>query len=252
MTTRRLLPKILLVGEYELNKQTFTIKHANQRKDSSGRKRRIEYFCDVCSKRFETRLVVEITKTHPWLCRSCRNKEEWKTPEYRVSHKVSDATRKLRSQNMSIQSKRMWLNEDYRLKITKSLRERNPLWFSKSRKSMKKSVVIFHWKSQEELICTGSYEISFVNWANANQIEFEWQIPHKMPDGRTYIIDALIKSGEFSNQWIEIKGWMSDIGREKWEWFHALYPQTSQLWNQQKLTELGILDENHPKKKRWC
>jgi hypothetical protein len=117
----------------------------------------------------------------------------------------------------------------------------HPDVYSRNRKSLKLSKVLYHWKTNSPLVCTASYEIAFVNWCNLNQIDFDWQIPHPMPDGRIYIVDAYIKSGEFANIWIEIKGYMSKIGREKWTWFHSQYLNTSQLWDKNKLETLGIL-----------
>lgn len=111
----------------------------------------------------------------------------------------------------------------------------------KNNRSRKKTVIILHWKTKKELVCTASYELAFVSWCNVNQIDFDWQIKHLMPDGRVYFVDAYIKSGEFKNTWIEIKGWFPPNRREKWEWFNTLYPNNSQLWNFKKLKELKIL-----------
>lgn len=111
--------------------------------------------------------------------------------------------------------------------------------FMKAQRSRSTRVVYFHWKTQQELITIGSYERAFIQWCNANQIDFDWQIPHKMPNGRVYIIDAFIKSGEFANTWIEIKGWLTETGKRKWEWFHS-ENLNSQLWTLDVLKQLGI------------
>jgi hypothetical protein len=121
-----------------------------------------------------------------------------------------------------------------------------PEIFHKSRKWRTKTALIRHWKTGKELICTASYEVAFVNWANFNQIDFDWQIPITTqlltPSGRKsiYFVDVFIKDGEFANTWIEIKGWFSPIGKRKWEWFHETYPN-SQLWTYDRLVALGIL-----------
>lgn len=112
---------------------------------------------------------------------------------------------------------------------------------SKINRKRRFSYVLCHWKTQEELICVGSYEKAFIEWCNANQIDFDWQIAHKMPDGRVYIIDAYIKSGEFANTWVEIKGYMTERSRQKWEWFHANHPNDSQLWNRQNLKKMRLI-----------
>lgn len=118
---------------------------------------------------------------------------------------------------------------------------------SKGVKTRKKSQILIHWKTSEELVCTASYEIAFVNWCNENQIDFDWQVRIQTslltPKGKKsfYFIDAFIKSGEFKNTWVEIKGRLFGIGKQKWEWFHSEHPNDSQLWNRERLLELGIL-----------
>lgn len=113
--------------------------------------------------------------------------------------------------------------------------------FEKANRSRWNRTHLQHWKTCKELICTASYEKAFVEWCNANQIDFDWQIPHKMPDGRIYYIDAFIKTGEFASTWIEIKGWFPENRREKWEWFHANHLSDSQLWTQSVLRKFEIL-----------
>jgi hypothetical protein len=137
---------------------------------------------------------------------------------------------------------------EYQSKVHQTLLKRygvehalqDPAFFIKAQKNKTKKQVINHWKTGSDLTCTGSYEVAFVNWCNQNKIDFDWQIQHKMPDGRVYIIDALIKDGEFANTWIEIKGWLTEKSKQKWEWFHSTHVN-SQLWNKQRLSELKIL-----------
>jgi len=91
------------------------------------------------------------------------------------------------------------------------------------------------------IFCQTSYEVAVVNWFNDNKIQFDWQIRFKMPSGRSYIVDALIKSGTFANIYIEIKGWWRhESSREKWKWFQENY-KNSELWDHDKLIQLGIL-----------
>jgi hypothetical protein len=68
-----------------------------------------------------------------------------------------------------------------------------------------------------------------------------WQIPQSMPDGRKYIIDAKVYDGPLAGFWIEIKGYMSKTGREKWERFHSNNTENSRILFQNDLRELGIL-----------
>lgn len=135
--------------------------------------------------------------------------------------------------------------EKFKLTCLERFGVENPLQnrdiFRKVQRSRRKSVIILHWRTQEELVCTASYEIAFVNWCNESQIDFDWQITHQMPNGRVYHIDAFIKTGEYANTWIEIKGYMTEGSRKKWEWFHANHPNDSQLWDENCLKTLGII-----------
>lgn len=247
-----LLPKLFHVGEYEIDKVQFVLTHANQRKDSTGRKRRIEYACDDCGSLYVTKLLDEQTRQFPWCCRSCNSQKLWKTESYRnaVLSGLTEQVKEIHRQNRRKSSLRFWSDPSRREEMSQKLRARDPSVYSKARKSMRKSVCFTHWRTQEELVCVGSYECAFVKWCNVNQIDFDWQIPFRMPDKRTYIVDAFIKTGEFANTWIEIKGFMSKVGREKWEWFRTEHQTNSALWCQKQLLELGILNEASQKKGR--
>jgi hypothetical protein len=244
------LPQLLRLGEYELNKANFSLKHKHQRKDSSGRKRRIEYSCDNCDVIYITKLANECKKDLPWLCRSCRCKLLWKTEAYRrpIMSGSTNETRAKRSAWMSIESKRRWTDLAYREKVTVGLRNRPPDVYSRAKRSSKYTTIVRHWKTGVELVCTANYELAFVSWARFYRIDFDWQIQHRMPDGRSYIIDAFIKDGEFAQTWIEIKGYMREIGQQKWNWFHNEFPN-SMIWNKAQLEKLQILVNGKPNRK---
>lgn len=237
------LETLLKLSEYVLNKVEFTLKHDKQRKHSTGRKRRIEYACDECQTLFVTKLRDEKKKLFPWLCRSCCSKRHWQRTEYQnaVKSGVTQELREKRRCQRREASLKMWADPTKRDEISKKLRERNPDVYSRARRAMRTSVIMHHWKTGQELVCVGSYEAAFIRWCEANFIDFDWQVAHKMPDGRSYIIDAFIKTGEFAETWIEIKGFMSQIGCQKWSWFHAFHPHDSQLWDHKRLVELGVL-----------
>lgn len=117
----------------------------------------------------------------------------------------------------------------------------------KAARQSNKFISVLHWKTSKELFCIGSYEIAVVQWLNINKLDYEWQPgPFLMPDGRTYRPDILILSKPFSNIYIEIKGYFREDAKEKWEWFHSNYCN-SQLWDKQKLQELGILVKKRTK-----
>lgn len=97
--------------------------------------------------------------------------------------------------------------------------------------------VLRHWKTQEEIVCVGSYEYAVVSFWNKNEIDYQWQIPFKMPNGKVYIIDAFLPK---RNLYVEIKGYMRDHSKKKWEWFHNRY-SNSELWNKPKLKEMKLI-----------
>ena len=123
----------------------------------------------------------------------------------------------------------------------------NPIVFEKFQNSSTKRFQIEHWKTHKILTCTANYELAFVNWCNFYQIDFDWQIRHKIDDSsKYYFIDAYIKDGQFANTWVEIKGsFRGKVSKEKWEWFHQKFPN-SELWNFKKLETLNILVKGKP------
>ena len=91
------------------------------------------------------------------------------------------------------------------------------------------------------MTCMSSYEVAFVEWCAETHTDFKWQIPHEMPDGRTYVVDAYIVDGDFADTWIELKGWMRDTAKEKWAWFGTKH-LNSELWTRDRLKSLGIME----------
>lgn len=95
-----------------------------------------------------------------------------------------------------------------------------------------------HWKTNEIVYCQGGYEVKVVDYLNKNKIDYKSQPdPFFMPDGRSYTLDFYLPE---ENKYIEVKGYFYDDALEKWEWFHETHPN-SELWNEKKLKELGIL-----------
>jgi len=62
----------------------------------------------------------------------------------------------------------------------------------KQAKKQNNSFVLLHWKTNEEVVCVGSYERKVVEYFNKNKIDFHWQILFNMPDSKTYTIDCFI------------------------------------------------------------
>jgi hypothetical protein len=110
-----------------------------------------------------------------------------------------------------------------------------------------------HWKTGEVCYPASGFEHAVLVWLNENHYDFDWQVPVQTPmltpklqQPVIYNVDCYIKSGPFSNTYIEVKGtWDrrkgNDGGKAKWEWFHSEYPN-SQLWMREDLKRLGIID----------
>ncbi len=79
-----------------------------------------------------------------------------------------------------------------------------------------------------------------VDYLNSNKIDFLWQPKtFKMPNGKTYRPDLFLVN---ENKWIEIKGYMRPKSKIKWDWFLTQHPN-SELWNESRLREMGILNK---------
>lgn len=105
-------------------------------------------------------------------------------------------------------------------------------------RSLNNSMVREHWKDKAELICVGSYELKVVDYLNKHKINFMWQ-PRifVLPNNKTYRPDLYLEN---ENKWVEIKGYFRKDAIEKWQEFQIIQPN-SELWDQKKLKEMGIL-----------
>jgi hypothetical protein len=105
-------------------------------------------------------------------------------------------------------------------------------------KKHKKSIVLHHWKTGQELICTASYEIATVRWLNAKQVDYQWQsCIFKLPSGTSYRPDLFLVN---EKMWIEIKGWKRPQSMLKWAEFQSIY-RNSEMWDESYLKSKGIL-----------
>lgn len=117
---------------------------------------------------------------------------------------------------------------------------KNPEIAAKAARNNAQITYKFHWKTNDKILCQGTYEIAIVDWLNETKQEYRWQrihfSPFQMPNSKTYIPDLYLP---VQNLWIEIKGYFRKDAQEKWNWFHKEYPN-SELWGQEKLKELGV------------
>ena len=128
-----------------------------------------------------------------------------------------------------------------------SLKARTPeekyISYLKGAKTANILTVKQHWKTNQELICRGSWEPVVLDYLNNNRIEFDWQIPHTLPDGSLYIVDLYLIA---SAVWVEIKGFPRTAWLNKWNQFKQLHPNCT-VWDKDKLVSLGII---LPKRRR--
>lgn len=107
----------------------------------------------------------------------------------------------------------------------------------KAAKATNKTYEIVHWKTNEALVCQGLYEYTVALYFNELKVDYLFQIPNMLPDGRSYTIDFKRLD---TNTFIEVKGrWYDEDAKNKYETFIVLNPNT-ELWNVEKLKKLGI------------
>lgn len=107
----------------------------------------------------------------------------------------------------------------------------------KNARSQTKRVIKHHWKTNEEIVCVGSYEVLVIDYFNTNKMDYAWQPQvFKMPTGKVYIPDCYLP---IEDKWVEIKGRFLGDAKEKWDWFHSTYPN-SELWDRPKLKSMGL------------
>ena len=113
----------------------------------------------------------------------------------------------------------------------------------KSARTARRSYILRHWFSGEDIVCIGSYEKRVVEYFNTNHIDYLWQVqtfamPHN-ENGKThtYRPDCYLPDQDL---WVEVKGYFRPHSRIKWDWFHLMYPN-SELWDQPKLKSIGII-----------
>lgn len=108
----------------------------------------------------------------------------------------------------------------------------------KAAKKQNTSKTLFHWKTNEEINCVGSYELKVVSWLNANKMEFSWKPKtFSLPSGRKYTPDLYINS---MNSFIEIKGWWWN-SKSYFDEFKQFSSERIELWDRIKLKTMGLI-----------
>jgi len=113
----------------------------------------------------------------------------------------------------------------------------------KGARKINKPSIKTHWKTNEELVCQGSYEANVVDYLNFNEIDYKWQPESfKLSNKKTYRPDLYLVD---SSTYIEIKGWWRDDAREKFDIFCTEYPHLIvEVWDRKELLNRKILTAN--------
>lgn len=93
-----------------------------------------------------------------------------------------------------------------------------------------------HWKTEQDIICTGSYESAVVDCLNYYKIEYDWQPKVFQLSNYTYRPDLYLSSIDL---WVEIKGRWIRNAKEKWKEFHTKFPN-SEVWLLKDLKGFGF------------
>lgn len=104
-------------------------------------------------------------------------------------------------------------------------------------RAQNKTTIKNHWKTNEELVCQGSYEAKTVNYLNNNKIDYLWQPKIFKLSKSTYRPDLYLVQ---EDKWVEIKGYMRPDAQIKWDEFKKMFP-TAELWDRSKLKQLSVL-----------
>lgn len=108
----------------------------------------------------------------------------------------------------------------------------NPHIARKVRRAVKNLVILKHWKTGEDVECTGSFEFGVVSRLNELRIDFQWQI-HIQLTNCVYYCDLYVPEWD---RFIEIKGYFFPRGKEKWEEFCKQRSNT-ELWERKRVSE---------------
>ena len=108
----------------------------------------------------------------------------------------------------------------------------------KAARNLTSQVFVAHWKTGEPVRCTASYEYAIVNHLNELRLDYDSQIRFQL-SGSVYFCDFYVKDWDL---YLEVKGYMRDRSREKWEEFHAAHPN-SELWELEKVKEFTMKTE---------
>lgn len=194
--------------------------------------------CSVCGE--EGKCIFSNLRTRgPWKCKKCVS-DYLRSEEVYLKRKTTMKDRtgfEFALQSPVVQQKKAKTNRE---RFGCDHAAQNNEVMEKCAKNSNKTIIKRHWLTNKELKCTASYECAVVDWLNLHKKNYEWQPKpsFNLSTGRKYFIDLYLSDEDL---WVEIKGVFRGESLEKWTEFHTFIHQNSELWDKEKLKELGIL-----------
>ncbi len=107
--------------------------------------------------------------------------------------------------------------------------------FEKATRNRWRTIDLTHWKTNDSIVCRGSYEYAVVRFLNRNQIDYDWQIKIQLTDSMVYFVDLYLVA---KDRFVEIKGYFfSPANKQKWDLFHKQH-KNSEIWFGNKVSEI--------------
>jgi len=203
-------------------------------KKSSHPKRWLEKVKKTCLERYGCEHVSQNKEVQEKIKQTCLERfgVENASQSQQIRNKISNSN-KISANNQETREKtRQTCLEKYGVTNV----SQNPTIAKKAALHQCNSLSLTHWKTGENIVCHGSYEIKVVQHFNDNHIDFDWQIPFDMPNGRKYFIDCYLPEQDL---YVEIKGYFRQDSKVKFDWFCSEHSNT-ELWNKPKLLSMGI------------
>lgn len=188
-------------------------------------------------------------------CNSCKMKELWKNKNYRKNFitKISGTNHPsygIREKESPAYKHGNYCKDkehfciDCRIKISPQAKrcqhcncsgKRSNFYGKPSRTAGSKGQRIYY----KNICFRSSYESAYAKYLDKNKIEWEYEKKtFKLPNGTTYTPDFYLPK---SDKYVEIKGWLSDIAKNKIKLFRKSYNLSFQLIQKVKLVSLGLI-----------
>jgi len=83
-----------------------------------------------------------------------------------------------------------------------------------------------------------SYELAYAKWLDNRDIDWKYEPIYKLSNGKSFAPDFILSDGQI----IEIKGYLTPKGKEKWDLFCKDYPEIKKIMLfRDNLREMGVL-----------